>query len=373
MSEGLTPTPTLKNRCVATNTKDLDIMAPKKVLIIGPGYIGWNVLELLARENYAVTGFVRRREHGEQIRASGASEVVCGELGDAALLAALAAAHDAVIHTAGADHLASVEAVLAGARRRADAGLASVFIHTSGTAMTADGAAGAFRSDRVHDDDGPAAVDALPDDAPHRPVDRRIVAEARRIGPRARVAIMIPPTVYGVNPRHDGRLSMQIPTLVRHAARHGYAGHVGAGLSVHSNVHVLDLARAYVALLHELESSGPDGGEDGGDGGGGGDGNWNPYCFCEATGDDEPSWRDIAAAIGRALHAAGVVADPTPRTIPPGPEYDDLEGPNTEAGLGMNSRTRAVRLRRLGWAPVEKGWEASLVEDELPLILGQRA
>lgn len=59
---------------------------------------------------------------------------------------------------------------------------------------------------------------------------------------------MLPPLIYGYNPAH-GRLSIQIPTLARFALKHGYAGHVGAGLSVESNVHVLDLARAYMVLL----------------------------------------------------------------------------------------------------------------------------
>jgi hypothetical protein len=35
----------------------------------------------------------------------------------------------------------------------------------------------------------------------------------------------------------------------------------------------------------------------------------------------------------------------------------------------MNSRSRAVRLRELGWKPQEKGWKESLIEDELPLLL----
>lgn len=46
-------------------------MTSKKVFIIGPGFIGWNVLELLVGEGYAVTGLVRRKEHGERIAKSG--------------------------------------------------------------------------------------------------------------------------------------------------------------------------------------------------------------------------------------------------------------------------------------------------------------
>jgi len=42
---------------------------------------------------------------------------------------------------------------------------------------------------------------------------------------------------------------------VRFALKHGYAGHVGKGLSVWSEIHVFDLARAYVTLLHWLEDT----------------------------------------------------------------------------------------------------------------------
>lgn len=56
------------------------------------------------------------------------------------------------------------------------------------------------------------------------------------------------PEIYGFNPAH-GRLSIQIPTIARFAHKHGFSGHVGKGLAVESQIHVLDLARAYIVLL----------------------------------------------------------------------------------------------------------------------------
>lgn len=35
----------------------------------------------------------------------------------------------------------------------------------------------------------------------------------------------------------------------------------------------------------------------------------------------------------------------------------------------MNSRSRAIRLRELGWKPTEKDWKQSYFDDELPEIL----
>jgi uncharacterized protein YbjT (DUF2867 family) len=56
-------------------------MTGKNVFIIGPGLIGWNVLELLISEDYNVSGLVRREAHGAQITRSGATPIQ-GDLND---------------------------------------------------------------------------------------------------------------------------------------------------------------------------------------------------------------------------------------------------------------------------------------------------
>lgn len=60
-------------------------MSGKTVFIIGPGFIGWNVLDLLIAEGYQVTGMVRREQHAEGIRKSGA-QVVFGDLDNKPLI-----------------------------------------------------------------------------------------------------------------------------------------------------------------------------------------------------------------------------------------------------------------------------------------------
>lgn len=60
-------------------------MSTKSVFLIGPGFIGWNVLDLLVAEGYSVTALVRRKEQAEQIQASGA-KVVFGGLDDAEVI-----------------------------------------------------------------------------------------------------------------------------------------------------------------------------------------------------------------------------------------------------------------------------------------------
>lgn len=348
-------------------------MAPRgKVLIIGPGFIGCSILELLVGEHYQVTALVRRKVHAVQIAAMGASPVLLMDGGNMdldrnkAIITEQTIKHDIIIYTASAHDLSSVQAVLDGLQKRcADnkkQGSRPIFIHTSGMAVWDDAAEGAYRGGGIHYDNVRSDVDdSVSDLAPHRRVDLAILAMQRKLIGKAKMAIIMPPVVYGRNLRND-RMSMAIPTLVRFALKHGWAGHVGGGLSVASNVHVRDLARGYRLLLRYLEHTSALCPEILG----------NPYYFCEATGDREPSWKDVADVMGTSLHNAGKIADPVSRTIEP-ELYGDLFGEeHTGAMLGLNSRSRAVRLREMGWKPVEKGWRESLVQDELPVILKER-
>ena len=324
----------------------------KKVLIVGPGFIGWNVLELLIAEDYQVTGYVRRKEHAKQIEGSGATSVL-GDLDNTTLIAQQTLEHDIVFHTATADHQASAEAIVEGVAQRAKTGKSTVYIHTSGTSVLDDNAKGAFKGDKVYHDNKREEIDSVPDDAPHRPIDLAIVNGQQAIGEAAKIAIIIPPLIYGFNPNHK-RLTIQIPTLTRFALKHGFAPYIGNGSPVESQIHVMDLARAYIVLLHWMEKADPK------------ELLANPYFFCENG--YEASWKEVATEIGEGLHDAGKLKNPIPRECP-ADLYDDLFGAYSSAVVGLNSRSRAVRLRELGWKPCEKGVWESYRDDELPEIL----
>ncbi|KAL6244731.1 hypothetical protein RBB50_008259 [Rhinocladiella similis] len=330
--------------------------AGKNVFLLGPGFIGRNVVDILLSEGYTVTTLVRRESAGAELQKGGVKAIL-GTLEDADTITTQTIASDIVFHTATADHLPSVEAVLRGVKARAEQGKKTIFIHTSGTSLLGDDSKGQYKGDKVFSDDAPQEIDALPDTASHREIDLAILKARKDLGTKAKLVIMIPPLIYGVNDKHK-RLSIQIPTLTRFALKHGYAGQVGAGASVWSTVHVLDLARAYVTLLHWLEKT---------------DANEvlkNPYFFCE-NGEEYP-WGEFVKAIGIALHQAGRIKDPNPRTIPES-DYKDLFGPLTAWVVGSNSRSRAKRLRSLGWQPREKDVFASLKDDEIPLLLQETA
>ena len=120
----------------------------KSVLIVGPGFIGWNILDLLVSEGYKVTGYVRRKKHAEQIEASGASSGL-GDLDDSRLITESTLKHDIIFHTATADHQSSAEAIVQGVAQRAQSGKSTIYIHTSGTSVLDDGADGAFKGEKI--------------------------------------------------------------------------------------------------------------------------------------------------------------------------------------------------------------------------------
>ncbi|KAF2120996.1 hypothetical protein BDV96DRAFT_566098 [Lophiotrema nucula] len=325
-----------------------------QLFLIGPGFIGGEILDLLLiEEKYDITTMVRRKEAAAAFERLGV-KVILATLDDNDIIVKQSSESDIIIHTATADHRPSVESVVQGIEERAKVGKSTIFIHTSGTSLLTDNAAGAYASDKIFYDDKPEDIDALPDSAPHRLIDLVIVKAKERLGTKAKLAIMIPPLIYGVSSR-DKRLSIQLPTIARYSIKHGYAGQIGKGLAIWSQVHVMDLARAYCILLHWLEGNKSN------------EIYKNPYFFCENG--HELSWGECAAEIGRVLQKAGVVDSAESKTIPP-KNYDDIFGSEfTEAVVGANSRSRANRLRKLGWEAREKGTLESLREDELPLIL----
>lgn len=327
-------------------------MVGNKVFLIGPGYIGMEVLAELLKEGYQVTALVRSGEKAVELEKKGATAIV-GTLSDLVLITNTTAKFDVVIHTASSDDKPSAEAVLEGISKRAEAGMSTIYIHTSGCSELTDDSHGAYVSEKIYQDDKPEDIDALPDTAYHRDVDLAILKKRKELGTKAKIAIILPPLIYGVG-KASGRLSIQLPTLAKFARRHQFAGYVGAGESVWGHVHVTDLARGYLLILHWMEQTSAEKILE------------NPYFFAENG--EEHSWKECAEEIGKAMYKWHRVKDPKPIEIPEG-FYGELFGDLTMTVLGENSRNRANRLRALGWKPVEKSSFESLHEDDIPTLL----
>ncbi|GLA67592.1 hypothetical protein AtubIFM54640_011260 [Aspergillus tubingensis] len=144
-----------------------------------------------------------RRESARQAFHDLGVQTVLGTLADKDVLAAQTAASDIVIHTATADDLPSVEAVLAGIRQRSQAGHKTIYIHTSGASLIGDNAEGSYKTDFIYDDNEPASIDILPDSAAHRAIDLAIVhaGKTAELSRNSKLAIMIPPVIVGVGSR----------------------------------------------------------------------------------------------------------------------------------------------------------------------------
>lgn len=283
-----------------------------KVFVTGAsGYIGGSVATALRAAGHRVAGLVRSAQKAEQVRALGI-EPVSGTLDDGALLARQAREADAVIHTADADHRASVEAMLA-----ALAGSGKPFIHTSGSSIVGDQAWGEAR-EKIYDDDTPFAPG--PGRAARVAVGARVLAAA---GEGVRAIVIAPSLIYGPG-RGAHRQSIQVPRLTALAKKSGIARHVGRGENIWANVHIDDLVELYLRALDKAPAGASYWAENG-----------------------ECSMRALCEAISRALGYGG-------RTQPMTREESIVElgeGPAAYT-YGSNSRVRATRARReLGWAP----------------------
>ena len=323
------------------------------VFLLGSGFIGLEILQKLLAEGYNVTTIVRREEARARLEKMG-SKTVLGSLDDDHLIQDAAAAADIIIHTATADHKPSAMSVLDGMTKSGKTG--QIYIHTSGCSALTDANDDGSYSEMIYEDDKPETVDSIADDAPHRLIDLAILKKYRtEIGAKAKLSIVLPPVIYGVNSAN--LLSIQVPTMARFAIKHGYAGYAGKGKAVWGHVHVSDLARGYLTILHFMESpSGEKVLE-------------NPYFFIENG--HEHSWEECAAEVGKALKLAGKIEDPVPKEIP-SDLFRDLFQEWTIPVVGRNARNRANRLRALGWEPQEKSTFDSLVSDEIPILLAEK-
>jgi nucleoside-diphosphate-sugar epimerase len=325
--------------------------ALQSVFLLGPGFVGQHVLDNLVAAGHRVTTMVRNPDAATTMSKTGVKTII-GTLDDLDKITAQAAQHAIVINTSSSDHPPSVEAILAGVRQRVHQNLPTTFIHTSGAGLLLDEAKGTYKTDKIYSDDNPADIDALPPTALHRNVDLLIVQAARELGNKARIAIIIPPVVYGFNPSHK-RLSMAMPVLVRFALKHGFSGRVNEGRNVWSGVHVADLGRAYMTLLAGLDTCVPSVHE-------------NPYFFADSG--VEFSWAEAADHVGRILHGLGKIESAETRAFGRD-ELDDVFGPFTEFVAGGNARSVSKRLPEMGWVPREKGIWESLEEDEIPYMV----
>ncbi|KAI0661782.1 NAD-P-binding protein [Cubamyces menziesii] len=312
------------------------------------GYIGGTVLQrLLSHPNaadFVITALVRNADKAKVLETQFGVKTVLGSFQDLDKLTDLAAGAQITIDIADCDNVEGTKAILRGLKQRHDkTGELPHFIHTSGTAEFADNARGEFASETVYSDLDIPTIEALPPSAPHRPVDLLVVA-ADAEGGYARTHILMPSVVYGVatGPLVDAGVAnphtAMIPIFVRTALSRGSVGVMGKGVSMWANVHVDDVADAYIQMLDAIlrDPASVSHGREG-------------YFFVEGG---ELAIREVLQPVADTLFALGRIS--TRELVPyaPGEAGKYLFNDYFAGLLFANFRVKGERTRReLGWAP----------------------
>jgi nucleoside-diphosphate-sugar epimerase len=296
-----------------------------KVFMTGAsGYIGGTVADSLIKAGHSVAALARTEDTAARLRAHGI-EPVRGELSSHSVVRNAARNADAVINCANAEDPFVVAAIVEGL-----VGSGKVFLHTSGSSVVGDKAAGKA-SPKIHHEDTP--FEPLPEKIQRVAVDRAVLASAAQ---GVRSVVLCPCLIYGQG-RGAHSDSIQVPNLIRQAVRSGIPRYIGAGENIWSTVHIDDVAGAYLLALEAARAG--------------------SFYFIE---NGEASLKSIVEAIARLL---GGKRSPESWSID---EAIAEWGPQAAwFSLGGNSRVSAEKARKmLGWKPVgaelfheiERGW-----------------
>ncbi|GLB40153.1 putative NAD-P-binding protein [Lyophyllum shimeji] len=342
-------------------------MARTNIFITGgTGFIGGSVLSrFLDRADFEylnITALVRSPEKAEKLKTLGITPGI-GSHQDADLVEKLAMAADIVIAMADVDDLDAARAILSGLEKRYERdvdGQRPIYIHTSGTGVLADDAAGMYASTKIYDDLNPDDIDSLPPTQLHRPVDMAVI-NADKKG-YVRTYIVAPSTIYGIantklvdlgvqNPH-----SIQIPALVDASLDRRQGGMVGEGKNIWNNVSNSDIADLFHVVYNTAMNNPAMGhGREG-------------YFFGE---NGEHSLYQVGKAIAETLLVVGrgVSPEPTPFTKE---EIDKYFGGSTY--LGSNARCRANHSRLIGWRPKKttRDMLASIPDEIAVAMAGKR-
>ncbi|KAG5644376.1 hypothetical protein DXG03_008604 [Asterophora parasitica] len=214
------------------------------------GYIGGSILvRFLDRQDFPslnITALVRSPEKAQKLQGLGINAVT-GSFEDLALVEKLASEADIVIN-------AGLQ------RRHQGTGVVPKLIHTSGTAVLAEDAAGLYAYETIYDDSDPYQIEALPPTQVHRLIDLAVIAADKDEG-YVKTYIILPSLIYGIA---TGKLvdlevqnpySILVPLLVAASLERGQGGVVGEGKNIWPNVHIDEIADLYLILYDSIHAN----------------------------------------------------------------------------------------------------------------------
>ncbi|PPR05405.1 hypothetical protein CVT24_008019 [Panaeolus cyanescens] len=284
-------------------------MSTKILITGGTGYLGSGVLSRLLdhsdASSFEITALVRSSDKASKLQSLGVKTIVGSYNADnLAFLKEAAANADIVIAMADSDTLPPALAILEGQKKRfAETGIKPVLIHTSGSAIVMDDARGMHPDHVTYSDLEAEKLNALPDTALHRNVDKALV-EADEEG---------------------------YPALVRKRG-----GFIGKGLNTWPAVEVNEVIDLFMILFNTICTH-PDKAGHG----------KNGYYFAENF---HYSYLEMANAISSALVDLGVGSDGEANAFSE-EELASFYGAMWPF-LATNCYIKADRSRQLGWNPV---------------------
>ena len=203
------------------------------------------------------------------------------------------------------------------------------------------------KSSKIYDDwEGIEEVTSLPDHAPHRKNEKKVInANSSRL----KTAIVCPPTIYGRGRGPGNQRSHQIPELARSTLEGKRGIQIGEGENIMPHVCIYDLSDCYVKLVEAAVE-------------GGGRATWGEegYYFTE---NGELVWGQISKAVAKASHSLGLIPSDQVVSISES-EADSLTWWGS-ALWGVNSRCRAIRAGKLlQWIPQkgDKDLDSDIIE-----------
>jgi nucleoside-diphosphate-sugar epimerase len=321
------------------------MQAPKVFITGATGYLGGTTLDLLSKTfpaaEYSV--LVRTKEQADVITWTYPSvTTILGDISSKEIVIAAANAADVVIDIAG-DNESGIHNILSGLASKRDKG---TLIHVSGITCLLDPASLnlGHAAPRVYNDaDDKAEIVSLGSDREHAALDQSIMRAPEEMG--VKTVILSSCQIMG-NGSGPWKKETFGHGYVKTVLGRGKGFVVEKGENVWSWCSVRDVASAIVFTLGKVisGSSAIEYGQDG-------------YYFVQ-TG--EVCFREQAQAVATKLQQLGKLDTDAidELTVPQATEIHPY------AGLlwGASCRSRAARLRSIGWSPQETDWKALMDE-----------
>ena len=283
-----------------------------KIFITGAsGYIGGSIATALVSAGYDVMGLCRSADQVPLLKQKNI-EPILGTLSDEQVLLQAARSADAVINAADADNPFVVEVLL-----QALEGSGKKLIHTSGSSIVGDRAAG-DPSDRIFHEDSPRPIRF--EKIGRVAVDTRVVEGVIQ---GVSSVVLCPCLIYGQGTGLHSQ-SIQIPRMIEIAKKHQMARYIGRGENIWSTIHIEDVVRAYLLALEKAPGG--------------------SFFFLE---NGESSFKEIAETIHSQLNFEGRAQS---WAVEEAVKAWGQEG--AHFAFGSNSRIRSNKARHLlGWIP----------------------